>query len=177
MQAGPSKDPFALDNLLPVGSTYLAFDHETISRNPNVLNTSESSQSYSDWSSLPTFIEGNSSPFEFSSIQTYKEIDFLHNSRFLRAIWCLLKNARIHVRLYLIPFDLVGAKGALTLLRRQQSGIMNSVKENSRSLLFKACSSLDAWNEGFFPEEDEMERVLPIFETVRRHQFNFYYID
>ncbi|KIJ44302.1 hypothetical protein M422DRAFT_30450 [Sphaerobolus stellatus SS14] len=163
MSSPSSNDPYSLTNLLPVGCTYLYFDSDTLRRSHEALVAAKPT-AYEDWPWLPPFLL--TSQFCLDKNQksdiTFDEIEYLVKHRFIRATWRLQKDT-VQIRVYLVPCDLSGVQGTLSLLNRKKKlGVWSHGRDCLRSLLSKTYSVWD----GSHIQRSEV--VLPVFEKDMR---------
>ena len=76
-----------------------------------------------------------------------RSLDFLILHRFVAAT-CRLRHwshySALHIRIYLIPFDLANVEGKLW--RRDENIVLKHARKFLRDLLFKLSKDLTAWN-------------------------------
>ena len=132
-----TQDPYALKNLLPVGTVLLHFEPEVSSIQEPVGH----------WDTLRSFLDGHGFRLAASSQSRLQELEFLGLHQFVRTTWNILAGVqlRLLVRVYLIPFDLAGVGGSLMTRNRGELKVLAPARKALTSLLTNTNRSARAW--------------------------------
>ena len=135
-----AEDVFTLKNLLPAGVVQLYFEPDSSTLPP----VTESD----DWNTFSLFLVNHKLHLIASSQLRLLDLDFLVHNRFLRASWRLTIYdgvIRVHICVYLIPYDLPGAHGTLLAHNRDRQKLMFHARKTLTSLLSNTNRSATAW--------------------------------
>ena len=142
-----AQDPFHLDNLLKAGVLSVR-----LGRDPQPERYCEHRHESDGWHPYL-----GATPFlpltNLNDVNLCKALEFLVKHRFL-AVTYRVQSGRVIFRLYLLPYDLAGAKGAL---RVRQETVLAPAKRFLRDLLPRVDKSAGSW-EG---KEGEGTPLLP----------------
>jgi SNF2-related domain len=137
-----AEDVYALKNLLPAGVVRLFFNSASaIATKPPAIESD-------DWNALTPFLEAHKLHVTTSSLPRLHELDFLVLHRHVRVTWRLPEDALcgfVHVRVYVIPFDLPGAHGLRVVHYREKQKVMLHARKALISLLTETNRSAEAW--------------------------------
>ncbi|KAJ3513156.1 hypothetical protein NMY22_g15127 [Coprinellus aureogranulatus] len=149
-----AQDPFDLDNLLKAGVLSVQ-----LGRDPQPDVYCEHRHESDDWHPYL-----GAAPFlplkNLNDVNLCKALEFLVKHRFLSVTY-RVEGGRVVFRLYLLPYDLAGAKGAL---RVRQETVLAPARRFLRDILPRVDKSVGAW-EG--RESDEGTPLLPHTEDPR----------
>lgn len=140
-----AEDIYAVNNLLPAGVIQLFFNSTFSAKLP----TTESD----NWNALTPFLAAHNLQIATSSLPRLHDLDFLVLHRYVRATWRVSEDAcgHVHVRVYLIPFDLPGAHGMLVAHNRDRQKVMLYARKALNSLLRVINRSTGAWSNDVEP--------------------------
>jgi hypothetical protein len=144
-----AQNPYALKHLLPAGTVLLYFEPETA---PFIQVPVDGSD---DWDSLGPFLDAHGLQIAGSSRSRLQELEFLIRHKFVRATWRALirVHLHLHVRVYLVPFDLPGVCGCLAARNRDESKVLLPARKALTSLLTNTNRSEGAWSGHAAPGE------------------------
>ncbi|KAJ2928027.1 hypothetical protein H1R20_g9068, partial [Candolleomyces eurysporus] len=143
------KDPYDLDNLLKAGALSLQSARES---QPDIYcEHRHASDGWHPFLGAAPFL-----PFtSLNDVDLCKQLEFLSKHRFLAATYHVGEGGRLTFRIYLMHYDLAGAKGAL---RVKPDSVMAPARKYLRAVLARIDKSLEVWKGG---ESVEAEPFIP----------------
>jgi len=136
LSAGESTSPYALKNLLSIGTLILPVSAKTQHNFCEHIHAEDGWHRFQETALLPHLESAEEITF-------CKELGFLVKQRFISATYHCRNDDQMLIRVYLIPYDLPNIHGGL---RIRKQNVLSPAKRYMRNLLHRISRNLDSWN-------------------------------
>jgi hypothetical protein len=132
--AGPVADTYALDKLLKAGTVSIALGNDTGA--DTICGHVHASDGWHPYGRASRYLPLTN----LSDVKLCEELEFLVNNSFVGATYRVIEDGILIIRVYLVPYDLPGTRGAL---RNRTDGLMGPGRRHMRSLMQRLTGDWD----------------------------------